>query len=323
VNTIQGNIKHPIKMTPHSATLKISNSSRNGKHNVSAVQNQLSGVNITSVTNNTSLPRNIEIITASNNQNPWLLLPQFVVSGAVAGLALVLANRFLDHYRKPCLFIDSDLKLVHVELTLFRIDIPGFYRELSEFKEGYTVNRVTIRNSGRSAAENCKGILKIGGKEEKICWQVPTERYTMTINVDSIEYLDVCAVLERNPEEVFADLKMFVSKFGDEKDRGSPEARAYVNNIYRTSKDIPVIIAPTEEGWQPAHLNRKINPCNATIIVTAKNVTQSLKQNIRILDRRDENRKIIELLSASKPLHYCFLDAFRKGPNASRLNYLK
>jgi hypothetical protein len=68
------------------------------------------------------------------------------------------------------------------------------------------------------------GILKIDGKEEKFCWQVPTERYTMTINADSIEYLDVCAILERNSEEVFADLKMFVSKFGDEKDRGSPEA---------------------------------------------------------------------------------------------------
>ncbi|MGA9154281.1 MAG: hypothetical protein WBZ36_27175 [Candidatus Nitrosopolaris sp.] len=216
-NTIQDNIQHPIKMTSHSTTLKISNSSRNGKQNVSAVQNQLSGVNTTSVTNNTSLPRNIEI-----TQNPWLLLAQFVVSGAVAGLALVLANRFLDHYRKPCLFIDNDfLKTVHVELALY---------------------------------------------------------------------------LYLNPEEVFAELEMFVSKFGDEKNRGSPEARGYVKNIYRTSKDIPVIIAPTEDGWQPAHLNREINPGNATIIVTAKNVKQSLKQNIRILDRRDENGKIIELI---------------------------
>ena len=42
----------------------------------------------------------------------------------------------------------------------------------------------------------------------------------MTINADSIEYLDVCAILERNPEEVFTELKMFVSKFGDEKTEG-------------------------------------------------------------------------------------------------------
>jgi len=80
--------------------------------------------------------------------------------------------------------------------------------------------QLSIRNDGRSAAENCKGILKISGREEKICWHVPTERYTTTINADSVEYLDECAILDGDPKEIFAKLNQFVGRFGDDKNGG-------------------------------------------------------------------------------------------------------
>lgn len=234
-NVMQDNVKDPFKIFSDIASYsKTSDSSHNGMQNVSAVlkENQIRGINTTSVTNNASLSSTHPKIEVS--QNPWLLLVQFAVSGAVAGIALYVANRLLDHYRKPCLSLDIEnfLEPVHIELTLFRIEIPGFSRELNEFKVGHIVNRVTIRNNGRSAAENCKGILKISGRE------VPKERYTMTINADSVEYLDVCAILDGDQKEIFAKLIQFVSKFGDA--NGGAEARQYVKNIYRTFEDIPL-----------------------------------------------------------------------------------
>jgi hypothetical protein len=108
----------------------------------------------------------------------WLLLLfQFAVSGAAAGIALFLANVLLDKHRGPSLSIDKEhsVEPVKINLTLYRLDVEGFPQELSEFNVQYTVNRVTIANRGRSAAENCKGVLKINERQEKICWNVPSE----------------------------------------------------------------------------------------------------------------------------------------------------
>jgi hypothetical protein len=41
--------------------------------------------------------------------------------------------------------------------------------------------------------------------------------------------------------------------------------------ICQNHNDIPIIIAPTENGWLPAKFNRRINPGPSTFIITAKN----------------------------------------------------
>jgi hypothetical protein len=256
--------------------------------------------NLTNTNLNTSSIRGTGLkvnSTIQPNQNPLLLILQFIVSGLAAGAALFMANIALDKYRSPHLLVDKEafLETVIIDLTLYQIDIPSFSRELRDFKVQYIVNRVIIKNKGRSAAENCKGALKINNSEEKICWSIPSERYKMTINVDSSEYLDVCAVLWGNAEEIFRRLNEHIdTKFGDGRNGGT-EAKKYVRNIYQNHNDIPIIIAPTENGWLPAKDNRRINPGPSTIIVTAKNNRPSLKLDITILETPTDNGRIIQL----------------------------
>jgi hypothetical protein len=228
------------------------------------------------------------------NQNPWTLLPQFIVSGLVAGAALFIANIALDKYRSPCLYIDKSdfLKLVEVDINLYDIDLPNFSRELRYFKVKYIVNRVIIKNNGKSAAEGCKGILKMKNAEEKICWYVPSEIYKMTINVDSIEYLDVCAVLNGDVKEVYQQLNILrnlvIQKMEEHKQKRP-------SKIFMSHEDIPIIIAPTENGWLSAKSNRSIEPGDATVIVNAKNA-RPYRLNIKILGKpAADNGRLIDL----------------------------
>jgi hypothetical protein len=229
---------------------------------------------------------------SGSHELDWsLLVMQFVISGLAAGGALLGSNIALDWYRKPSLSVDIGKlpKSAQIDLDLYKVDNPVY-----GFKVQYIVNRISIRNNGKNAAKNCKGIIKINKTEEKICWYVPNERYKMTINADSIEYLDICAVLNEDPELIFKNLYNKVEKeFGN-----SGEAKTVKNSIeksYKNYKDIPAIISPTEHGWLPVNLNRRLDPGIATIVVTAENVKPSLKEDIVILNSPKDNGTIIEL----------------------------
>src|SRR6266480_7569243 len=120
---------------------------------------------------------------SGSHELDWsLLVMQFVISGLAAGGALLGSNIALDWYRKPSLSIDIGKlpKSAQIDLDLYKVDNTVY-----GFKVQYIVNRISIRNSGKNAAKNCKGIIKINETEEKICWYVPNERYKMTINADS------------------------------------------------------------------------------------------------------------------------------------------
>src|SRR5437867_1420306 len=79
---------------------------------------------------------------------------------------------------------------------IYSLSNPNLPSDWREFKVKYNVNRIIVRNKGRTAAENCKGAIEINRRQEKICWYLESERYTMTINAKSLEYLDVCASLD-------------------------------------------------------------------------------------------------------------------------------
>jgi hypothetical protein len=248
--------------------------------------------NFNTTTNGRTANSPITSSDSGSHELDWsLLVMQFVISGLVVGGALLGSNIALDWYRKPFLSIDREKapKSAQIDLDLYEVDNPVY-----GFKVQYIVNRISIRNSGKNAATNCKGIIKINETEEKICWYVPNERYKMTINADSIEYLDICAVLNGDPELIFKNLYNKVEKeFGN-----SGEANTVKNSIERSYKnynDIPAVIAPTEHGWLPVNLNRRLDPGLATIVVTAENVKPSLKEDIVILNSPKDNGTIIEL----------------------------
>jgi hypothetical protein len=82
----------------------------------------------------------------------------------------------------------------------------------TEFDLNYKINRIKVRNNGKTAAEDCKGIIIQNDIEMKICWNVPSERHKMTINAKSYEYLDICTVLLGNRKEIIDKSWDYISK---------------------------------------------------------------------------------------------------------------
>ncbi|GAB4415221.1 MAG: hypothetical protein OHK0032_11370 [Thermodesulfovibrionales bacterium] len=142
---------------------------------------------------------------------------------------------------------------------LFSIPIKHFWRaymkpviEFGEkenelIREGggpeYVCNRIIIKNTGRSAAKNCKGYIEVGNKKERVCWTQSKERPNATINANDEERLDFCA---------------FFYRF----------------NFSNVSPDyLPKVIAPpTVDGWQVPQACRKLEPASGyTIHITAEN----------------------------------------------------
>src|SRR5215207_644065 len=61
--------------------------------------------------------------------------------------------------------------------------------ELVEF----IATRIRVRNSGNTAAENCKTSIVMGANEFRVGWMLPKEDLTVTINAHDSEYIDLCA----------------------------------------------------------------------------------------------------------------------------------
>ena len=201
----------------------------------------------------------------------------------------------MDWYRRPKLSFDKGgfSKGIRIQIPLFNLNYPEFEEINKELVVSYLVTRATIENKTNTAAENCKGVLQKDDIEEKLCWTVPKEKYTMTINSHSKESLDICAVLEHNQKEVYLLIQNIISKLGDSGPANI--AKKDLKAIYKTPEDIPLIIAPTEEGWMPAYLNRIMTDGDATLLVTSKTAKFTLKVEIKILKQPNKEHKFIEV----------------------------
>ncbi len=193
-----------------------------------------------------------------------------IAGGLVSGISLFLAQWLFDWFNRPILEVDKKIspivKTIHLESgrygTLERIELDRI---------PYLVNRIRVRNNGKTAAKNCKAILEgVFDSEpyhELVCWSLPRERYVMTINAGDGEYVDLCAVCRTDPSIIMRDKSPV---YGDrDKRMGATLA----------PQEIPRRIAPTEEGWQnPANRNRVFDTLgqgdlNFTLTVTAKNAS--------------------------------------------------
>lgn len=224
------------------------------------------------------------------------LFVQFIITGIASGLAIFGANILLDWYRRPKLSFDKRgfSKGIRIHIPLYNIDNPEFEEINKEFKVSYLVTRAIIANKTNNAAENCKGMLRKDDMEEKLCWTVPKEKYTMTINSHSQEFLNVCAVLEEKQGVVYDRMKnIILNKMGN----SAPASRAQqdLESIYSKPEDIPLIITPTEDGWMPAYLNRRIMDGEATLLITSKNAKFALELDIKILKEPNSENKFIEV----------------------------
>ena len=61
----------------------------------------------------------------------------------------------------------------------------------------FYANRIRVRNSGRSAAKDCKVYVHYNNNDvERTAWMIPNKNseYTVTLNVDDREFVDLCAI---------------------------------------------------------------------------------------------------------------------------------
>lgn len=222
----------------------------------------------------------------------------------MAGLAIFFFNILLDKYRTPDLSVDLSCypSPVKIDLEVFGFEHPYYSSEVSSFKIEYEVHRVPIKNTSNYAAKNCKGVLKINGTENKICWNIPSERYKMTINSKSTEYLDVCAILIGDRSIVFDELWNRLTKLKNharstnqtEWQLPGLKMEDQIRGIYKSAEDIPIIIAPTEDGWKsPPYVNRQITHGLVEIMVTSQNAKSTLSKSAKILEQPNEDKKLI------------------------------
>lgn len=166
--------------------------------------------------------------------------------------------------RQPWLRLDKmhSPLLKRIELRAYDIDDTHLPFNLRTFKVSYSINTVAVRNRGWKAAKNCKGILKIGDEEAKVYWYTSTsfEKDGMTINRHSAEYLDLFAIVDREPSEIFKSLSEQISKLKDYVNgetftdvflrQGFNATIDAISNRYKSAEDIPrIIIQDAADGW--------------------------------------------------------------------------
>jgi hypothetical protein len=177
-----------------------------------------------------------------------------IVAAAIAIIALI---------RRPWLGLDKlhSPLVKRIELEAYDIDDTRVPFNLRTFKISYKINTVLVRNKGWKAAKNCKGILSIGNEEVKLYWSGFDERDSMTINTHSVEYLDLFAIVDGEPSDIFNSLSENISKlksyinsetFTDTSLRQGLNARIEaLSSRYKSAEDIPRIITQrANDGWR-------------------------------------------------------------------------
>lgn len=179
-----------------------------------------------------------------------------IIAAAIAMIALI---------RRPWLRIDKTQPpfVRRIEVGAYGIDDTSLPFDLRTFKISYKINTVLVRNKGWKVAKNCKGILNIGNEEVKLYWYASAafERDVMTINTHSAEYLELFAIVDGEPSEIFSMLSENISKLKDYVNsetvtdvslRQTLNMRiAAIVNKYRSAEDIPrIIVQDANEGWR-------------------------------------------------------------------------
>ena len=177
-----------------------------------------------------------------------------IVAAAIVILALI---------RRPWLGLDKvhSPLVKRIGLEAYNIDDTRVPSNLRTFKISYKMNTMLVRNKGWKAAKNCKGMLNIGKEEVKVYWSAFDERDGITINAHSVEYLDLFAIVDVEPSEIFNSLSENISKlksyinsetFTDISLSQGLNARIEaLSNKYRSAEDIPRMITQrANDGWR-------------------------------------------------------------------------
>lgn len=161
----------------------------------------------------------------------------FPIFAAIGGLLFSIPIKmFWDSYKSPNLIILADPELR--QITLYDRPYHG---------TTYVANRIIVRNTGRTAATNCKGYIIHHSDQlykERVCWST-FEREIVTINKNDDERLDYCAFNQSS--ETTTGLGRF-----------------------------PAVSVPTEKGWDtPRALHDKALTDKYEVLITSDNANQA------------------------------------------------
>jgi hypothetical protein len=120
----------------------------------------------------------------------YILIIAGFVSAVLAGIAIRMIIR---HILRPIIVIDGNETIIIRTLGLRTNILQGSIDIL------FYANRIRVRNRGRSAAKDCKVYVDYTKNDiERAAWMVSnaSSGYTLTLNVEDREFIDLCAVSE-------------------------------------------------------------------------------------------------------------------------------
>jgi len=244
-------------------------------NNNSLLQNQdritATANNIKNIVNATAIDFRNSIRKVINESRDALLSLGIRVT-ELASVAVV-AIAIITFIRQPRLSLDklNSPVIKKIDLPIYSIEDPHIPINLGTFYIGYKINSVHVHNRGWKAAKNCKGILDIGDGEKtsrkqqqqlKVYWSTTSDIDRITINPQSMECLDLFAILDGDPSEIYQSFRSNILKLRDYVNSdifGSNISlreglNSRINELtdkYKSSEDIPKIIIQTEnEGWK-------------------------------------------------------------------------
>lgn len=225
-----------------------------------------------------------------------------IIAAAIVVISLI---------RRPWLGLDKvhSPLVKRVGLRAYDIDDTSVPFNLRTFKINYKINTVLVRNKGWKTAKNCKGTLNIGNEGVKVYWSAFDERESMTINPHSVEYLDLFAIIDGEPSEIFNSLSENISKlksyinsetFTDTSLRHGLNARIEaLSSRYKSAEDIPRIITQdANEGWNipRERYSFPINEADTwrSIMVDGNIPIERIKENTKVTVTSENARKLQE-----------------------------
>lgn len=120
--------------------------------------------------------------TAENISKPLIsdTLQGAIVGGIIGIGSGIVVSQIQYYIAQPRISIKEETTEVVIVQTHF-MDAMGYSESQSPYREtpnAHIATRIAVKNSGRTAAENCKAFLIIKNLEVRVAWMIPKEDFT-------------------------------------------------------------------------------------------------------------------------------------------------
>jgi len=118
-------------------------------------------------------------------------IPSVIIGFVTAVAAGIIIKLWLEYYYRPVLVIDGNETIIIRQIGLRTGIAQGNAVVL------FNANRFRVRDSGRSAAKDCKAYVHYNDNDvERTAWLISNTNgeHTVTLNVEDREFVDLCAI---------------------------------------------------------------------------------------------------------------------------------